>query len=336
VIKYLGSKRTLLPTILDAVASVAEKEAITSVLDLFSGTARVGHALKGAGYRVIANDHNAYAHALAVCYVEADREDIEADAQRLLAELATIPGSPGYFTQTFCEQARYLQPHNGERVDAIREEIAKKCLPPVLEAVLLVALMEAADRVDSTTGLQMAYLKGWSKRSFNTLELRMPDVRPRAAKGACRALRGEAKDNASVEVDVAYLDPPYNGHSYLGNYHVWESLVMWDKPEVYGVAKKRVDVRSRTSAFNRKRDCKLALQEVIAGLQARHVIVSFSDEGYVTPDELRAMLGARGDVRTVEVDYKRYIGAQIGIYSPKGVKTGSIGKLRNRELLFVV
>ena len=62
------------------------------MLDLFSGTSRVGHALKAAGYRVVSNDLNAYAHALATCYVQADREALERDAPRLLAEL---PGRPG-------------------------------------------------------------------------------------------------------------------------------------------------------------------------------------------------------------------------------------------------
>jgi adenine-specific DNA-methyltransferase len=254
----------------------------------------------------------------------------------LLAELATLKGSPGYFTQTFCEQSRYLQPHNGERIDAIREAIAAKDLPELLEAVLLVSLMEAADRVDSTTGVQMAYLKGWSKRSHNALELRLPDVLPRRTQAACRAVRGDAVAMAKLPADIVYLDPPYNQHSYLGNYHVWESLVLWDKPAVYGIACKRVDVRERASLFNRKRDCKEALAQVLANVDARHVVVSFNDEGYVSPAELRAMLEPRGEVHVVEVDYPRYVGARIGIYSPAGKKTGVVGKLRNRELLFVV
>ena len=72
MIKYIGSKRLLLPRILDAVRAAAPPGA--TVADLFSGTARVGHALKAAGYRVLANDHNAYAHTLATCYVQADAE----------------------------------------------------------------------------------------------------------------------------------------------------------------------------------------------------------------------------------------------------------------------
>lgn len=59
----------------------------------------------------------------------------------------------------------FFHPKNGERIDAIREAIAAKNLDPELEAILLTSLMEAADRVDFTTGVQMAYLKRWAPRA---------------------------------------------------------------------------------------------------------------------------------------------------------------------------
>ena len=334
MIKYLGSKRTLLPAILEVFASL---EGATRVLDLFSGTARVGHAAKRGGYQVISNDHNAYAHTLATCYVEADREAIEVDALRLIEEFNALPGRPGYVTKTFCEDARFFQPKNGERIDAIREEIARKSLPRDLEAVLLVALMEAADRVDSTTGLQMAYLKQWETRSNREPTHRLPDVLPRAAHGSGEALGLDALEAAaSREVDIAYLDPPYNHHSYLANYHIWESLVRWDKPEAFGIAQKRIDVRSRPSRFNRKRECREALAAVVAAVRARFLVVSFSDEGFLTRAEIEAILATRGEVSVIEHDFARYVGARIGIFNRQGEKVGAVGKLRNTEYLFVV
>ncbi len=333
MIKYLGSKRTLLPHILQVVAEVPGAR---TVLDLFSGTARVGHALKGAGYRVLSNDHNAYAATLARTYVQADAEDWTADAEQLVREFNALPGRPGYFTETFCERARYLRPENGARVDAIREAIAEKGLPPELEAVMLVSLMEAADRVDSTTGVQMAFLKEWAARAHNPLQLRVPALLPRARHGKGEAHGREAVEAAGLEADVAYLDPPYNQHSYLGNYHVWESLVRWDKPEVYGVAAKRVDVRGRKSAFNSKARFREALRSVLGALRARTVVVSFSDEGYLGRPEMEGLLEqAVGPVCTVALDYRRYVGAQIGIYNPAGEKVGRPGKLRNTEYLYV-
>ncbi len=338
MIKYLGSKRTLIPVILDVIRRLPGTR---TVIDLFSGTSRVGHALKGAGYRVLANDHNAYAATLARCYVQADAEQVLDDAEKLVRELNSLKGAPGYFTETFCVKSRFFQPRNGERIDAVREAIAAKGLAPELEAVMLVSLMEAADRVDSTTGVQMAYLKSWAPRAHHDLSLRVPGVLPRAAHGKGRATHLDALDAASeLEGDAAYIDPPYNQHSYLGNYHVWESLVRWDKPEVYGVACKRVDVRERKSTFNSRQHAAGALKQLLSRVRARTLIVSFSNEGYVTRGEMEALLTGLWDgqakVATIENDFKRYVGAQIGIHNPKGEKVGKVSHLRNKEFVYVV
>ncbi|MFZ4575120.1 MAG: DNA adenine methylase, partial [Phycisphaerales bacterium] len=207
--------------------------------------------------------------------------------------------------------------------------------------VMLTSLMEAADRVDSTTGLQMAYLKAWAPRASRPLELRVPDVLPRAGAGKGAAVMMEAVDAAaSLDADVAYVDPPYNQHSYLGNYHIWETLVRWDRPEVYGIACKRVDCMERRSAFNSRRTCFDALSSVIRALRAPTVIVSFSDEGYVGRESLEALLrevgGADAELRVLATDYPRYVGARIGIYNPKGVKVGAVGRLRNTEYLYIL
>lgn len=334
MIKYIGSKRVLLPAITEIVRSLP---GVATVLDPFSGTARVGHALKRFGCSVVANDHNAYAATLARCYVAADRDDVLADAERLVAEFNRLAGRPGWFTETFCVRSRFFQPKNGARIDVIRAAIAAKGLPPELEAVMLVSLMEAADRVDSTTGVQMAYLKSWAPRALNDLELRVPDVLPRATHGKGRALECDAADAAAATpADLVYLDPPYNQHKYLGNYHVWESLVRWDKPEVYGTACKRADCRERRSDFNSRRTFPDAFKRLLDAIKAPWVVLSFNDEGFLDRAAAEEMLAARGIVTVIEHDHPRYVGARIGIYNPSGEKVGRVGRLRNKEFLYVV
>ncbi len=338
MIKYIGSKRTLIPVIMDAVRGVAGARC---VVDLFSGTSRVGHALKAAGFRVLSNDHNAYAATIARCYVQADAEDVLEDAKSLVREFNALKGEPGYFTETFCVKSRFFQPKNGARVDAIREAIVAKGLGPELEAVMLVSLMEAADRVDSTTGLQMAYLKTWAARAHNDIELRVPNVLPRAKHGKGQATCLDALEAATqLEGDVAYIDPPYNQHSYLGNYHAWESLVRWDKPEVYGIACKRVDVRQRQSIFNSRPQFAGVMRKLLSAIRAPVLVVSFNNEGYLAREEMESMLSAlwdgQGKVTTIENDFKRYVGAQIGIYNPQGEKVGKVSHLKNKEYVYVV
>ena len=334
MIKYIGSKRVLIPTILEVVDSLPE---VDTVVDFFSGTSRVGHALKRAGYRVHANDWMAYASELARCYVAAEASEVRRPATELLEHLQHLPPVDGYFTETFCRRSRFFQPQNGMRVDAAREEIERLGLDPDLRAVVLVALMEAADRVDSTTGVQMAYLKEWAPRSYRGLELRLPDVLDRVGAGRCTAHRLEARDAAaSLRGDVAYIDPPYNRHSYLGNYHIWETLIAWDAPETFGVACKRVDCQTRKSDFNSKPRFEEALRSFIGSVDARYLIVSFNDEGYLDRECLESLLRERGDVHVVARDHKRYVGVQIGIHNQKGERVGEVGRLRNVEFFYVV
>lgn len=330
MIKYIGSKRALIEPIRAAVRALLPEGG--AVCDLFSGSARVGHALKADGHAVWSNDHNAYSHTLAVAHVQADADRWRGPAERLLEELAQVRPEAGWFTRAFCEDARYFHPDNGARIDAVRDRIAALSLEPELEAIALVALMQAADRVDSTAGVQMAYMKAWAPRALKPLELRLPDLLP----GAGRATRADAVQIApEIEADLVYLDPPYNQHSYLGNYHCWESLVLWDKPDTYGIANKRVDVKTRKSAFNSRPGIAPALQAVIDGLKAPNLVVSFNDEGYLDREQLVAMLSARGPVEVIEIARPRYVGARIGIHNPKGEKVGSVGRLRNVEYLFV-
>ncbi len=306
---------------------------VRTALDLFSGTSRVGHALKREGVRVHANDCNAYAHTLARCYVAADARRWRVPAARLIAELAVLPGEPGWFTDTYCVRSRYLKPDNGARVEAIRNRIAVLALEPELEAIALTSLVEAADRVDSTVGVQMAYLKQWAARAQNPLRLRLPELLDGDGSASCL----DAVEAAGrFEADVVYLDPPYNQHSYLGNYHVWETLVRWDAPEVYGIACKRIDVRERGSAFNRRGLIADALAAVLGRVCARRIVVSFNDEGYLELPLLRELLATRGEVSEVSVDHPRYIGHRLGVYNPQGEKVGTPGPARNREHLFVV
>ena len=332
MIKYLGSKRRLVPVLTE----LFDRSGARTALDLFTGTTRVAQAFKAAGGEVTAVDTARYSEMFARTWIETDASAVDEHAlASVIDELNHLPGEPGYVTDTFCVQSRFFQPFNGERIDAIRAAIARDHAGSTLEPILLTSLLMAADRVDSTTGLQMAYIKQWSPRSHKPLTLEVPTLLP----GTGRAVRGEATEIAGTlgSFDLAYLDPPYNQHRYFTNYHVWETIVAWDDPEHYGVACKRVDARDEEtkSVFNRKREMPGALRRTIAAVEAEIVIVSYNDESWVPIDELRDMCRVHGDVIALAFDSKRYVGAQIGIHSPTGEKVGEVGHTRNLEYVFV-
>ena len=156
MIKYLGSKRLLATMLGDIAVAVGARSAV----DVFTGTTRVAQEFKRRGIHVTAVDCATYSEVLAQCYVATDAASVDKDElSDALAALNALPGKAGYFTETFCVASRYFQPKNGMRVDAIRDAIESDHRTSALYPILLTALMLAADRVDSTTGLQMAYLK---------------------------------------------------------------------------------------------------------------------------------------------------------------------------------
>jgi len=332
MIKYIGSKRRLVPVL----GVVTEAVAARTALDLFTGTTRVAQELKRRGAVVTAVDTARYSDVFARCYIGTDATDVDKDELAdAVAGLDALPGTPGYFTDTFCVRSRYLQPHNGARVDAIRDAIERDHAGSSLYPILLTSLIEAADRVDSTTGVQMAYVKQWAPRSYAPLRLRAPEL----LVGPGRAVRGDAVALARELglFDLAYLDPPYNQHRYFTNYHVWETLVAWDAPEHYGVACKRLDARdvSTKSVFNSKRAMPDALRHVVRDVSARLLVLSYNDESWVTLAELREICAARGAVEVLAFDSRRYVGAQIGIHNPKGERVGRVSHVRNTEYVLV-
>ncbi len=329
MVKYLGSKRLLLPQILNLVEDLPE---VQTVLDPFSGTSRVGFALKARGYQVTSNDLNNYAYLFAKTHVAADKTRWQNIVTKEIADLNQLPPVCGYVTETFCLKSRFFHPHNGAKIDAIRAEIERREYPEELKAILVTSLIEAADRVDSTVGLQMAYLKKYAKRALTPLELKVPAM---LEGGHCKAFQGDAFDCLqSNSADLVYLDPPYNQHNYLGNYHIWETIALWDSPETYGVACKRSDIKEKRSPFNSKVGYHRAFQGLIEACQAKYILTSFSDEGFLSKDTLLEVLSSKGETSIFDHAYRRHVCADIGRTNKHGDRKGDVVK-KNTEFLII-
>ena len=223
MIKYIGSKRTLVPRILAYAKAIRERTGASSFCDAFTGTTRVAQALKRAHFQVTANDLASYSEILAIAYIEADADEHRGPLTAAkIGHLNALAGRDGYFTQTFCVDSRYFQPGNGRRIDAIREEIERISDDRVERAILLTSLLEAADRVDSTTGLQMAYLKEWASRSFNAMEPADAAAHSGRGDGAARRRKhtrlnhgtgGHRVSRSALQSALVFLELPHLGNT---------------------------------------------------------------------------------------------------------------------------
>jgi len=328
-IKYAGSKREIIPTIL----SIAKELKIKSVFDGFSGTTRVSQALARAGYRVWSNDLSDWSYIFGLCYLQSKKS--RAHYQNLIDHLNTVKGIDGWFTLNYGGSALHAdsdkddgkkkiwQIHNTQKLDAIRREIDLIADDPTDKAVLLTSLIFAMDKVDSSLGHHTSYLRKWSPRSYNKMLLTVPaliekkDLRNRVTQGDIFAAL--KKNNC----DLFYFDPPYGSSNekmppsrvrYASYYHLWTTIIKNDQPTVVGAANRRADVSDSLSSsifeeFRRSPNGRFIATEAIEKLiklsPAPYIVLSYNNQGRATLDELLEVGHAHSkDFKIVERDHK--------------------------------
>ncbi len=187
----------------------------------------------------------------------------------------------------------------------------------------------ALDKVDSTLGHFVSYLKDWSPRSYKRLKLEVPLLWPNGKKHV--VTQQDVFSIASRRADLAYYDPPYGSNNekmppsrvrYASYYHIWTSIILNDKPELFGKALRRKDTSDRiaSSAFEEFRKNPVTnrfiaveqIERLIERTTARWIILSYSSGGRATADELNKVLKKNGTiVETLAVNYKRNVMAEM-------------------------
>lgn len=355
-VKYAGSKFKLLPHIL----RLAKKVGAYTVLDGFSGTTRVSQAFAKNGYQVIANDLAVWSKVFGTCYLlnNKRREEYE----NLIEHLNSVKPVDGWFTEHYggfpnsgsAVQSDGLkkpwQIHNTRKLDAIRDEIERLQLPTVDKAVAITSLIRALDQVDSTLGHYVSYLQDWSPRSYNNLTLRVPNVFTRTA--GHQVFHCDIFDLIpKVKVDLAYFDPPYGSNNekmppsrvrYASYYHLWTTICLHDKPNLFGKAKRRSDTSDviATSVFEEFRRngsgkfvATESIERLIQNVKARWIILSYSSGGRATAEELNDALNSNGTILEVQkIDYKKNVMAGMK-WTNEWVRESQES---NREFLFLI
>lgn len=321
-IKYTGSKLKLLPYIVDLIRDLPVRD----VLDGFSGTTRVSQALSKAGYDVTANDISEWSEVFGNCYLLSSRPD--SFYQAFIDELNALPGYDGWFTEHYGGSdprgKMPFQTHNTRKLDAIRDRIDEYDLDFVDKSVLLTSLILAMDSVDNTLGHFASYLAGWSPRSYNTMKMRLP--KRFKIETVNKVTRGDVFDAAAQPHDLAYFDPPYGSNNekmppsrvrYASYYHIWKTIVLNDKPAVFGKANRREDTHDTQASsifeeFKKNEDGRFiamqAIDRLVAETNARYILLSYSSGGRATKEELFDIIDSRGRLLSArEIDYKKNV-----------------------------
>jgi adenine-specific DNA-methyltransferase len=331
-VKYAGSKLKLLPAILDLIP-----DNVNTVLDGFSGSTRVSQALAYSGYTVTSNDVSPLSEVLATCYLQPTSSPTTCylqspsnNHQELISHLNALQPVDGWFTANYGGYAdtkssvqpdglkRIWQRHNTKKLDAIRTEIDNLNLDNVTKSVALTSLILAMDAVDSSLGHQVSYLKEWSSRSYKDAILRVPDIKLTDKQHT--VIKGDVFDAIGKHHNLAYFDSPYGSSNakmpssrirYDSYYHIWKTIVLNDKPELFGKAKRRVDSRDNFDCpFEDYRGTYAidAMRKLVTNVNAEYVIVSYNNNGIITLDTMLEILNNNGKLlKTVVVDYKRNV-----------------------------
>jgi adenine-specific DNA-methyltransferase len=214
------------------------------------------------------------------------------------------------------EQRGYFTAENARRIDAIRRQIHEwrtaGAIGDDAHDILLAALLEGTDAVANTAGVYAAWIKAWQGNARHPFRMR-PRPLVVGTGLACAAHHGDVSALAPTlgHFDLLYLDPPYNARQYSAYYHIPEILATgwFDKtPEIHGKTGLPADAALK-SAWSVPARCVEAFRDLIARVDADHVLLSYNSEGIIPEDAIEDILvaaGRRGSYRRTARPYRRY------------------------------
>lgn len=318
--KYIGNKTRLIPFIENCLQELNINYQNRTVVDLFSGTGSVSEFFMKHGCEVFSCDNMNYAIAeqYRKLYFRQEpnfpelRDEIgDETLDSVLTFLNQLELREGYFFENYCQEGReqrnYFKKENAKRIDAIREKIEewKPLLPKEKYMFLLGILMDAADFVSNTAGTYGAYLKIWRSMALKELQMQKPDFIP---VGNIHLLINDvmgALEEIPKEVDITYMDPPYNTRQYAANFHVLESIVVYDRQQLHGKSGLR-SYEKQKSKFSMKSEVKEEFRKLIEKIHSNYIVMSYSTEGILAKEDIEEILRQKGEVHVFDKDYRRF------------------------------
>jgi len=326
--RYLGNKNSILPFIDNIIKN--EIGHFNSFCDIFSGTGVVGNYFNKKDNKVIFND--LLYHNFVSLNAFLNQENFNQDKLlKIINDFNNLSiKKENYFSNNFGD--KYFSKTNAIKIGFIREEIRNLFIEDKINLkekfILITSLNYSIDRIANTVGHYDAYIK----KDLKDLNFEMKMLNINNDKNINNKIYNKDANLLirDIECDILYLDPPYNSRQYSDAYHLLENLSLWQKPEVFGVAKK-FD-RSKIKSEYCKTNASTLFDDLIQNAKCKYILLSYNNMGNngngrsnakISDEEIIKSLSKRGKVKIFEQDYKEF-------------NTGKEKRNDNKERIFFV
>lgn len=337
LITYIGNKRALLGQIGQALERVKLRlgKKRLALFDPFSGSGVVSRFLKAHAESLVSNDLEDYAALIARCYLSNKGEVDFAGLSEIVGELnrrveSGPPPAAGFIEELYSprDETRitrqdrvFYTPANARRLDGYRRLIGE--YPAAFQDWLLGPLLSAASVHSNTAGVFKGFYKNRRtgigqyggtgldalSRIKGKIQLEVPVFSN--FEGEYRVFQGDANRAARQvrELDLAYIDPPYNQHPYGSNYFMLNLLVNYRRPAAVSKVS-GIPVDWRRSGYNVRTQSPGLLRDLLHNIDAPFLLVSFNNEGFISQETMLTLLREVGKVDWLEIPYNTFRGAR--------------------------
>ena len=307
--RYLGNKYKLLPFIKGVVEN--ECENIKSIADIFAGTGAVSSAFTD---KIIVTNDLMYSNYICNYPWFGNMEynpQIIIDYIVYYNSLRNLDDN--YMTENFADT--YFSRDDCAKIGFIREDIethyANEEINDRERALLITSLLYAMDKIANTCGHYDAYRKGVEFDKSLELYVPLAEIKNNSQNRCYNEDSNELVKR--IKADLVYIDPPYNSRQYCDAYHLLENVARWEKPEVFGVAKK-MDRSSMKSKYCTRSAAK-EFERLIENITAKYILLSYNNmaekgnersNAKISDDDIMRILSKKGTVKVFSESYKPF------------------------------
>jgi len=309
-LNYIGCKHTLYKHIENVIISNINNLSELSFSDLFAGTGIVSFNIKDKVKYIISNDLEYYSFVINNDLLNTEYNDT---LKSIIEKCNKLMPSDGLFSNNYspnngCERM-FFTVENARMVDSIRTYIEniKDNIMINEYYFLLASLLTSIDKYANTTSVYGAYLKKYKTSALKTFIL-VPIHTQEIIKNKNENMiyNSRIEDISDIiDSDIVYLDPPYNNRQYAANYCPLNYLARYDED---------IELKGKTGlleSYNKSDFCvskkiKVTFSQVIEKLNAKHIFISYNNEGLLSSNDMKEILLKKGDVKLYKINYKKY------------------------------